>query len=106
MDHARQRFLYIPLLVVAMFAAARSGATAAPVECGKRTCDNWKSEGSNKQCRTCKTPLCEQRPGPDGKMQSYIVGNKVEKECEISQGPGRPPRLERTPVTGEGKGWS
>jgi hypothetical protein len=47
MDHARQRFLYIPFLVMAMFAAAPSGATAAPVECGKRTCDNWKSEGSN-----------------------------------------------------------
>jgi hypothetical protein len=100
-DNTHRRFLYMAVVVMSMtFAATIPEATAAPVECGARSCGEWKQEGSNKKCRTCKTPLCERRPGPDGKMQETLVGNKVEKECEISQGQGRPPRIERTPMTG------
>lgn len=60
------------VLAIAMTPAP---ALAKPHACGKPACT---TEGN---CEVCKTPMCEKRPGPDGKLVDAIVGTKTERTC-------------------------
>jgi len=83
--------------LVFTIALAPAPAVAKPHACGKPTCT---TEGN---CEVCKTPMCEKRPGPDGKPTDAIVGSKTERTCteteaQAPSGAGR--ALEEAPTSG------
>lgn len=91
------------LVVMALtFAAKVSESLAAPVECGARTCGDWTQEESNKRCRTCKTPLCDRRPGSSLNLNIHfhilaLDGVFIEAKRE-NQKPDARPRFHRVPA--------
>lgn len=80
----------IRLILALALSLAAAPAFAKPHACGARTCTTAEN------CEVCKTPMCEKRRGPNGKMVDAIVGTKTERTCteaaaEAPAGGGRPP---------------